>query len=86
MYIEKDGDSYAVSIESDDEPGEVDQAYNVSVNGTEMTFNLMLEDNDPPLELNLNVSFLSDDNFEGTISIAEFGSFPFTGKRTNKPD
>jgi len=81
MRIEKDGDNYKVIIISDNDPTDEDKGENVNLDGNNLTYTLDLEG----MILAFDVEF-SDDEFDGTVSVGEFGSFPLTGTKKSDPE
>jgi len=79
IRIEGEEDDLQVSVESSDEPGEFMPATNVSQSGNELSFDLTVEG----MVYNLSLTFEAED-FEGQLSVGEFGSFPMSGSK--KPE
>ena len=86
LHIKKDGDSYAIDVETEEEPGELNEATNIVVDGTTITFDLSVAEDGYTMEFTISIDFTDDDNFEGTVEVAEFGSFPFTGDKRSGPE
>jgi len=84
MVIEKDGDSYAVKLDSSDEPGDYEDAFDVVMDGSTLSFGMTVDNSGMTLNITSEMTF-DGDEFSGTMSIAEFGSFPVTGSKTSQP-
>ena len=85
INIEKDGDSYKLTLTSNDDPGDPDVAQNVSVDGNNVSFTLDLNNDGMTMSLLFDLDFTEED-YEGTVSVGEFGTFPFTGEKKSKPE
>lgn len=86
IYLTKDGESYTIGAESDDEPGEVDKAYNIAVNDNNITFSLDVDNDGTPLVVNLDINFINANRFEGQASIDQVGTYPITADKRDTPD
>jgi len=79
MIIKGSGDDLEVSTDSSDEPGDFIDGTNVSLDGSTLSFDLSVEG----MAYSINLDFDGAD-FEGTVAVGEFGSFPMTGSK--KPE
>lgn len=79
MVIKGSGDDLEVSTDSSDEPGNFMDGTNIIVDGSSLSYNLSIDGMTCSISLNFD-----GDAFEGTVSLAEFGSFPMTGSK--KPE
>jgi len=79
LKIEGTGDDMKVSTDSSDEPGDFIDGTNVNFDGGSLSFDLSVEG----MSYNISLDF-EGENFEGTVSVGEFGSFPMTGSK--KPE
>jgi hypothetical protein len=79
MVIKGSGDDLEVSTDSSDEPGDFIDGTNVSLDGSELSFDIIVEG----MTYSISVEF-DGETFEGTVALGEFGSFPMTG--TKKPE
>ena len=80
MVIEKDGDDYAVKLDTSDEPGDYEEAFDVEVDGGAMTFGLSVDNDGYTLNIVGDIT-IDGDEFEGTLNIADVGAFPISGSR-----
>lgn len=80
IIIEKDGDEYSIKLDSADEPGDYEEATDVEVSGDDVSFNLKIENEGMTMDISSTMT-ISGDDFEGTMSIAQFGSFPMKGSK-----
>lgn len=79
MDIKKDGDAFNVKL-STDEGGEYLDATNVVVNKNNFSFDLATPDG---FNVKFDINFDDDKSFKGETTVADFGSFPITGKLKN---
>ncbi len=79
MTISSDG---KVEIESDDTPGDIDTAQDVSFEEDALTFSITIENG---MELSFDLEF-DGDSYEGTVDVGEFGSFPISGSKDSSPE
>ncbi len=86
MFFEKDGSSYTIGVESDETPSEVDQGYDISVDRSNISFKLDIENEGIKMTVKLDLNFTSNTNFEGTAEIEGMGSFKISGVRRLIPD
>ena len=84
MVIEKDGDSYLVKLDSSEEPGDFEDAFDVDMDGSTLSFGLNVDDSGMTLNITSEMTFEGDE-FTGTMSITQFGAFPVTGSKTSQP-
>ena len=82
MIITKEEDTYNIEISSDQSQDEPSKAEGVEQDGNTLDFSFKAEAQGASINVDTNVEF-DDDTFEGTISIADFGSFPITGEKTD---
>lgn len=81
MIIAKDGEEYSIKIDSSDEPGDYEDAFDVELDDNELTFGLSV-DNDGYMLNIVGTLTIDGDEFEGTLTIADLGAFPIAGSRT----
>ncbi len=81
MIVKGSGDDISIKINSSDDPSDYVDATNVDLDGNNLTFDLSIEG----VSYSIDVSFEGSD-FEGNVSVAEFGSFPMTGSLKDGPE
>jgi len=82
MVFEGSGDSYDVTITSNQNPGEDAQGEDVEVDGSDVSFTFTMEAG-PGMSITIENSLQFDGNdFEGTVTVADFGSFEITGSKS----
>jgi hypothetical protein len=79
MIIKGSGDNLEVSTDTSDEPGDFIDGTNVSLDGSELSFDIIVDG----MTCSISVEF-DGEAFEGTVALGEFGSFPMTGSK--KPE
>ncbi len=79
MIIKGSGDNLEVSTDTSDEPGDFIDGTNVSLDGSELSFDIIVDG----MTYSISVEF-DGEAFEGTVALGEFGSFPMTGSK--KPE
>ncbi len=85
MNITKDGESYAITVTSDQNPGEEIEATDIEVDGSSVTFTFVVNTQGMSVSIDNDLQF-SEDSIEGSVSVANFGSFPITGSKTSSPE
>ena len=80
MIVTGSGDDIKIKINSSDEPNDFTDATDVDLDGNNLTFELSIDGD----SYSVDVSF-EDSDFEGTVVVAEFGSFPMTGSKKDGP-
>ena len=80
MIAKGNGDNVEVKINSSDDPSDYIDGTNVVLDGNNLTFDIVVEG----MPYSIDVTFEGTD-FEGTVSVAEFGSFPMTGSLNDGP-
>ena len=81
MTVQKEDIEYVIQIVGDDDPDDVEEVTDISVDGNSMTFPLEVEaDEGIVLTVNFDIEF-EEDSFEGTITINGMGAFPITASR-----
>jgi len=81
MVIKGSGDDINIKINSADEPEDYADATNVALDGNTLTFDITVEN----IPYSLSITFTGAD-FEGTVSVADFGSFPLNGTLKEGPE
>ena len=76
MEVKKVGESYEIKINSSDDPSDFIDGTDVDYSENNLTFNITVEG----MPYSIDVTFEGTD-FEGTVSVAEFGSFPMSGSK-----
>ncbi len=84
MKISKDGDSYEIKLNTADDPGDWEEAFDVEVDGDKLTFGLNVEADGFELHITADLVF-DEDTYEGTMNITEFGTFPIAGSKIDGP-
>jgi len=83
MVLTKSGDSYDIVVTSNQSPGEPAEAEDVEIDGSNVSFNFTMSGG-PGMSITVENSLDFDgDSFEGTVSVADFGSFDITGQKTS---
>lgn len=83
MVFEGAGDSYDVIITSNQNPGEDAKAEDLDIDGSDVSFSFTMQAG-PGLNITVEKNLQFDGNdFEGTVTIADFGSFEITGSKTS---
>ena len=85
MTFVKSGDTYEVSITSNQAPGESFEASDVEVDGNNVTFDFTIDNGGFTIAVSNDIT-LEDDSLEGTVSIPDFGSFELTGEKLDSPE
>ena len=81
MIVTGSGDDIKVKVENSNEPGNFTDATDVVLDGDNLTFDLTVQN----VSYSIDVTFDGTD-FEGAVSVAEFGSFPMTGSKKSGPE
>ena len=81
IIVEGKGDNIQIKVNNDEEPTDFTDATNVDLDGKNLSFELSVE----------GVSYVIDviidgTDFEGNVSVGEFGSFPMTGTLQDGPE
>ncbi len=82
MVVKKSGDDYEIEFFSDDDPNDPSTAEDVEFDGTNLTYGFMISEEGFSMDISVDVDF-TENEFEGTISAGDFGSFPMEGTREN---
>jgi len=83
ITIVKEESEYSVQIVGDDDPNDVEEVSEVSIDGNNMSFPLEVEAGEGVLlTVNFDVEF-DEDSFEGTVTISEMGAFPINASRVD---
>jgi len=81
IIIKGSGDDVTITTNSSDEPSDFTDATNVVLDGDNLTFDLSVDG----VSYSIDVTF-DGTEFEGNVSVAEFGSFPMTGSKKSEPE
>lgn len=76
FIIKGSDDDVKITVTSSDEPSEDIQAEDVSLDGSNLTFNITVEGMKYAIDIEIDGSDL-----EGNVTVGEFGSFPLTGSK-----
>lgn len=82
MTLTKTDDSYEIGVNSDQSPGDPSIGTDVVQEGETLSFNFKADAQGSSISVDMSIEF-DEDTFEGTISVASFGSFPVSGEKTN---
>ncbi len=82
MTITKNGEDYEAEMTSNQNPGEVAEAKEVELDGSDMSFSFSLPAGGMDLTIESDLTF-DGDTFEGTVSVGDFGSFDITGSKSD---
>jgi adenine deaminase len=85
MTFVKSGDTYEITINSNQAPGETFDATDVEVNGNNATFDFTINNGGFSISVSNDIT-LEDDSLEGTVTIPDFGSFELTGEKIDSPE
>ncbi|MDF1695076.1 MAG: amidohydrolase family protein [Saprospiraceae bacterium] len=80
MIVDGSDDNLTIRINSADEPEDFVDATNIDLDGNNLTFDINVEG----IPYSIDVT-LEGTDFEGSVSVAEFGSFPMTGSLKDGP-
>ncbi len=83
LIFKKEDDEYS-GVLVDDE-GDEYQLKNVELQGNILSFELSFTQQGMTIDMSVSAQVETDD-FEGTISVNDFGSFPFEGSRLSNPE
>jgi hypothetical protein len=83
MTITKDGSNYNVILVDDSTPNDVDNAQDLKVDGSKMTFYINAE-MEQPVKIDVDLVFDSK-TYKGTVAIPDMGSFPISGDWLSDP-
>jgi hypothetical protein len=83
ITIVKEESEFSVQIVGDDDPNDVEEVSEVSIDGNNMSFPLEVEAGEGVLlTVNFDVEF-DEDSFEGTVTISGMGAFPINASRVD---
>ena len=83
IIFEGSGDSYDVTVTSNQSPGEDAKGEDVDIDGSDVSFSFTMEAG-PGMSITVDNSLQFDgDEFEGTVTVADFGSFEISGSKTS---
>ena len=80
MVISGSEDNYTIEITSNQAPGEKMNAEGIEVDGNNVTFTFGVDADGARITVENDLTFDAS-SFEGTVSIADFGSFEITGEK-----
>lgn len=63
-----------------DQDGETTELSDIEVNGNVITFSMTSDEDGQPLQFDFQLE-VTDDVYEGNVSVAQFGSFPIEGEK-----
>lgn len=81
MIVTGSGDDIQIKINSSDDPADFTDATEVDLDGANLTFDINVEG----ITYSIDVTFEGTE-FEGNVSVAEFGSFPMEGSLKSGPE
>ena len=82
LIISKDGDSFKVIMTRDDEPNDPEEIDDAVKEGNNLTMDFKVSEDGFSMDVEIDIDFTVE-NFEGSISAGEFGSFPMEGTKDN---
>ena len=82
MIFTKNGDLYNLEVTSNQNPGETVTAEDIEMDGSTMVFNYSMDAGGMTVSIDSELTF-DGNSFEGTVSVADFGSFEITGSKDN---
>lgn len=80
IKITADGDELTVEVSSADSPGEFEEATAVSLDGSNLTFDLSIDYDGFQMELSYDLE-IDENTMKGMVKAGQFGSFPLEGSR-----
>lgn len=81
VIVEGSPDDLKIKVTNDDDPGDFIEAANVSLDEDNLTFDITVEG----VTYNVDVT-IDGEEFEGNVSVPQFGSFPMTGTLKEGPE
>ena len=80
MTFTKNGDTYDLEVSSNQNPGESITNEDIEMDGNNMVFSYSMPTGGMTITVENDITF-DENTFEGTVSVADFGSFEITGKK-----
>jgi Amidohydrolase family len=84
VNVKKVDGNYKISIVDDSTPNEEDTAEDIKLEGNNLTFYIMA-DMGQPVKVDFDLK-MEDQSYSGSVSIAQFGTFPIKGEYEGQPD
>ncbi|MEM9545837.1 MAG: amidohydrolase family protein [Bacteroidota bacterium] len=81
IVVEGKGDDMKIKVNSDEDPADFTDATSIDFDGKNLTFEILVEGISYAIDINIEGS-----EFEGNVSVGEFGSFPMTGNLKDSPE
>lgn len=83
IKISKNQDEYKITVTDDSSPDKNDQASDINVDGSKVSFNIMTNLGQP-VKVDFALEF-EDKSYKGSVSVGQFGSFPIKGDLESDP-
>jgi len=80
IKITADGDELTIEVSSADSPEDFEEATAVSLNGSNLTFDLSIDYDGFQMELSYDLE-IAENAMKGMVKAGQFGSFPLEGSR-----
>lgn len=80
LELTKNEDTYTAVITSEQTPNDPTTVEDIEQSGKNLNFDFEVNAQGATMKVNMSIEF-EDDNFEGKVSVGEFGSFPVTGEK-----
>jgi hypothetical protein len=81
IMLEKSGDTYKISSKSDMEPEIEDKVVDIDIKDGKAKFTLKTDIDGTAVDVKFDLTFSDSDNYEGNVSVGNFGTFPIKGSK-----
>ena len=82
MTFSKNGETYDLEVTSNQNPGESVSTSGIELDGDNMVFNYKMSAGGMDISIDNDITF-DGNTFEGNVSVADFGSFEISGKKSD---
>lgn len=82
MTFTKNGDTYNLEVTSNQNPGESVSTEDIELDGANMVFSYSMDAGGMTITIENDLTF-DGNTFEGSVSVADFGTFEITGKKVD---
>lgn len=82
MKITADGDDIVIELDSNDEPGDFDEATDVSFEDNQLKFGMEIDNDGFTLSLTFDME-VEEDSMKGTVDTGQFGAFPIEATKAD---
>lgn len=80
MVISKDEETYQIKLDTEENPGDYIEAFDITTEGNNISFLLTVNDQGVTLNISSDMTF-DEDTYEGSMNIENFGSFSVAGSK-----